>query len=73
MSNTLNKQSIARNYLFLGVMLAAMILGCAAGWLFPATVDAEGGVISGTGATVLKPLGTVFINMMFCVVTVDSP
>ena len=68
MSNTLNKQSIARNYLFLGVMLAAMILGCAAGWLFPATVDAEGGVISGTGATVLKPLGTVFINMMFCVV-----
>ena len=68
MSNTLNKQSIARNYLFLGVMLAAMILGCAAGWLFPAAVDAEGGVISGTGATVLKPLGTVFINMMFCVV-----
>ena len=29
--------------------------------------DAEGNVLQ-TGATVLKPLGTLFINMMFCIV-----
>ena len=68
MSAELNKKSIAKNYLFLGVMLAAMVLGCITGWLWPAAVDGSGGVISGTGATVLKPMGSVFINMMFCVV-----
>ena len=68
MSRNLNKKSIARNYLFLGIMLAAMVLGCIVGWIFPAAVDEGGSVISGTGATVLKPMGTVFINMMFCVV-----
>ena len=68
MSKELNKKSITKNYAFLAVMLAAMVLGCIAGWIFPAAVDGDGGVISGTGATVLKPLGTVFINMMFCIV-----
>ena len=68
MSKELNKKSITKNYAFLAVMLAAMVLGCIAGWLFPAAVDGDGGVISGTGATVLKPLGMVFINMMFCIV-----
>ena len=33
MSAELNKKSIAKNYLFLGVMLAAMVLGCITGWL----------------------------------------
>ena len=55
MSAELNKKTIAKNYLFLGIMLAAMILGCIVGWFWP-------------DATVLKPLGTVFINMMFCIV-----
>lgn len=55
MSAELNKKSIAKNYAFLGVMLAAMILGCIVGWFWPS-------------ASVLKPLGTVFINMMFCIV-----
>ena len=55
MSAELNKKSIAKNYAFLGIMLAAMILGCIVGWFWP-------------DATVLKPLGTVFINMMFCIV-----
>ncbi|MBD5150720.1 MAG: dicarboxylate/amino acid:cation symporter [Oscillibacter sp.] len=55
MSAELNKKSIAKNYAFLGIMLAAMILGCIVGWFWP-------------NATVLKPLGTVFINMMFCIV-----
>ena len=68
MSAELSKKSIAKNYAFLGVMLAAMILGCIVGWIFPAARDADGGVISGSGATVIKPLGTVFINMMFCIV-----
>ena len=68
MSKELNKKSITKNYAFLAVMLAAMVLGCIAGWIFPAAVDGDGGVISGTGATVLKPLGTVFINLMFCIV-----
>ena len=68
MSAELNKKSIAKNYAFLGVMLAAMILGCIVGWIFPAARDANGSVISGSGATIIKPLGTVFINMMFCIV-----
>ncbi|MDE7260594.1 MAG: dicarboxylate/amino acid:cation symporter [Oscillospiraceae bacterium] len=55
MSAELNKKSIARNYAFMGIMLTAMFLGCIVGWLWP-------------GATVLSPLGTVFINMMFCIV-----
>ena len=55
MSAELNKKSIAKNYAFLGVMLAPMILGCIVGWFWPR-------------ASVLKPLGAVFINMMFCIV-----
>ena len=42
-------------------MLGSMILGAIVGWIFPVTEDSA-------GATVLKPLGTVFINMMFCIV-----
>ena len=52
----MDKKSVAKNYRFLGIMLGAMILGCIVGWLWPNV------------ATILKPLGTVFINMMFCVV-----
>ena len=33
----------------------------------PQELDAEGNVIS-AGATVLEPLGTLFLNMMFCIV-----
>ena len=44
-----------RNYLFLGIMLAAIIIGCIVGAVWP-------------GATALAPLGTVFINLMFCIV-----
>ena len=57
----MEKKSIAKNYAFLAVMLGAMILGAIVGWVFPATEESA-------GATVLKPLGTVFINMMFCIV-----
>ena len=67
MSNKLTKKSVARNYAFLAVMLGSMILGSVVGWIFPQVKDAEGTVIQ-AGATVLKPLGTLFINMMFCIV-----
>ena len=63
----MEKKSVARNYAFLAIMLAAMILGAVVGWFCPVVKDADGNVIS-AGATVLKPLGTVFINMMFCIV-----
>ena len=67
MSAKIDKKSIAGNYRFLGIMLFAMVAGCLTGWFWPIVKDAEGTVISG-GATALKPLGTVFINLMFCIV-----
>ena len=52
----MEKKAVVKNYIFLGIMLGAMVIGAIVGWLFP------------SAATVLKPFGTVFINMMFCVV-----
>jgi hypothetical protein len=42
-------------------MAAAIIIGCLIGALWPNTYDGEGNMTA-TGASVLKPLGTVFIN-----------
>ena len=66
MSNTLKKTSFLKNYGLLLIMLAAIVLGCIVGAVFPNTYDADGNLTS--GASLLKPLGTLFINMMFCVV-----
>ncbi len=44
-----------KNYWFILSMLVAIIAGCVVGAVWP-------------GATVLEPLGTLFINLMFCVV-----
>ncbi len=44
-----------KNYWFILAMLTAIIAGCVVGAVWP-------------GATVLEPLGTLFINLMFCVV-----
>ena len=52
----MESKEIARNYRFLAILLGAMILGCIVGW------------ISHEFAVKLKPFGTVFINMMFCIV-----
>ena len=52
----MEKRSVMKNYRFLAIMLSAMILGCVVGWFWP------------DFGMKLKPLGTVFINMMFCVV-----
>ncbi len=44
-----------KNYGFLTFMLIGIVAGCIVGAVWP-------------GATVLEPLGTVFINLMFCIV-----
>jgi len=49
------KKTSLRSYGFLAAMLCAIALGCIVGAVFP-------------NAAALEPLGTVFINLMFCVV-----
>ena len=61
MKTNLDKKSVIKNYAQMIIMIVAMIAGCIVGFIFPVT-DAS------AGATILKPLGTVFINMMFCIV-----
>ena len=56
-----------KNYGFLLCMLIGIVAGCITGAVWPVIKDAEGVVIS-KGATALEPLGTVFINLMFCIV-----
>ncbi len=56
-----------KNYSFIIMMLTGIVTGCIVGGFFPVVKDAEGAVIN-AGATILEPLGTVFINLMFCVV-----
>ena len=52
----MESKEIARNYRFLAILLGAMIVGCIVGWAAPEF------------ALKLKPFGTVFIYMMFCIV-----
>ena len=63
----MHKKSILKNYGLLICMVGAIILGCVVGALFPYQADADGNVVK-AGATVLAPLGQVFINLMFCIV-----
>ena len=60
-------KKILKNYGFILTMLLGVIGGCIVGAIFPVVKDATGEVVS-KGATVLEPLGTVFINLMFCIV-----
>ncbi len=66
MKTNLDKKSVLQNYAQMIIMIVAMIAGCIVGFIFP--VVKAGDVVTSAGATVLKPLGTVFINMMFCIV-----
>ena len=50
-----------KNYAFIIFMLLGIVAGCVTGAVWPKT-DVS------AGATVLEPLGTLFINMMFCIV-----
>ena len=52
----IKKSDIAKNYLFLGILIASMILGCVFGAMNP------------SAAKQINFLGTIFINMMFCIV-----
>ena len=56
-----------KNYGFIIFMLVGIIAGCIMGMAVPVVKDQNDEVIS-QGAKVLEPLGTVFINLMFCVV-----
>ena len=55
-----------KNYGFIVFMLAGIVIGCITGLLWPAVKDGEEYIDQ--GARVLEPLGTIFINLMFCVV-----
>ena len=52
----LNKKDITSNYRFLFLMIGSMVAGALFGWFLP------------KASAFIKPLGTVFINMMFCIV-----
>lgn len=60
------KGSFLKNYGFLICMLIGIVAGCIVGAIWPATKDASGEIVV-KGATVLEPLGTVFLNLMFCI------
>ena len=55
-----------KNYSFIIMMLTGIVAGCIVGACFPMIKAGE--TVIDAGATVLEPLGTVFINLMFCVV-----
>ena len=59
-------KKILKNYGFIITMLTGIIAGCVVGALWPMVKD--GDTVIDAGATVLEPLGTVFINLMFCIV-----
>ena len=52
----LDTSSVAKNYTFLGILILSMILGCVFGAFNPEKAKA------------INFLGTIFINMMFCIV-----
>ena len=60
-------KKLFKNYGFIITMLMGIIGGCIVGAFFPAVKDAEGTILE-PGATILEPFGTVFINLMFCIV-----
>jgi Na+/H+-dicarboxylate symporter len=65
--NSVSKPSFWKNYWFIFCMMAAIIAGTILGLTWPKVTAADGTVVS-AGATVLEPMGTLFINAMFCVV-----
>ena len=56
-----------KNNWFLFTMILGIVAGCVVGGMFPQVTGADGEVVK-KGATVLAPLGKLFINLMFCVV-----
>ena len=62
----MKKSGFWKNYGFLILMLTGIVAGCVVGALWPAVKGADGEIIV-KGATVIEPLGTVFLNLMFCI------
>ena len=56
-----------KNYGFIIFMLIGIVAGCIVGAVWPAEKGPDGEFVA-QGARVLEPLGTVFINLMFCIV-----
>ena len=65
----MKKGSYLKNYGFLILMLIGIVAGCIVGAIWPAVEEIVDGetVVVVKGATVLEPLGTVFLNLMFCI------
>ena len=65
----MKKGSFLKNYGFLILMLTGIVAGCIVGAIWPAVKEIVDGetVVVVKGATVLEPLGTVFLNLMFCI------
>ena len=61
------KRGFFKHYGFLLLMLLGIGARCVVGAIFPVVKNGAGEIVA-PGATVLEPLGTVFINLMFCVV-----
>lgn len=59
-------KKMLKNYGFIITMLVGIVAGCIVGAIFPMVKD--GDTVISKGATVLEPLGTIFINLMFCIV-----
>ncbi len=52
----MERKSVIKNYRFMAIMIGCMIAGAVVGWIWPDV------------GHMIKPVGTVFINMMFCIV-----
>ena len=52
----MEKKSVIKNYRFMVIMIGCMVAGAIVGWFAP------------DFGHLIKPFGTVFINMMFCIV-----
>ena len=59
-------KSFLKNYGFLILMLLGIIAGCIVGAAWPQVK--QGDTVIQDGAKLLSPLGTLYINLMFCVV-----
>ena len=58
-------KNFLKNYGFMILMILGIVAGCIVGLIFPEITE---GANATKGAKVLAPLGTLYINMMFCVV-----
>ena len=58
-------KKLLKNYGFMMLMILGIIGGCVVGLLFPEITEGENAT---KGAKALAPMGTLYINLMFCVV-----